>query len=86
MKANIIKYIFIIFVIFIIGFAIYKIYNPKNSVDNNEQINIVENKEQILTNMRIGISDFDNINPIISQNRDIIRRLSIRTYTSKRVF
>ena len=44
MKANIIKYIFIIFVIFIIGFAIYKIYNPKNSVDNNEQINIVENK------------------------------------------
>ena len=77
MKANIIKYIFIIFVIFIIGFAIYKIYNPKNSVNNNEQINIVENKEQILTNMRIGISDFDNINPIISQNRDIINLSSI---------
>lgn len=77
MKANIIKYIFIIFVIFIIGFAIYKIYNPKNSVDNNEQINVVENKEQILTNMRIGISNFDNINPIISQNRDIINLSSI---------
>lgn len=77
MKSNIIKYIFIIFVIAIIGFAIYKIYNQKEAAENNEQTNTIEAKEQILTNMRIGISNFDNINPIISQNRDIINLSTI---------
>ena len=36
-----------------------------------------ENTEKILTNMRIGISSFDNINPIISQNRDVINLSTI---------
>lgn len=77
MKSNIIKYFFILFVVFIIVFAVYKIYYEENSVNENGQVNTTETKEQVLTNMRIGIASFDNINPIISQNRDVINLSTI---------
>lgn len=80
MKSNAIKYIFIFFVIFIIGFAIYKIKNNEetNEIADNNLMNDVEipvaNTD---TNLRIGIADFDNINPISTQNRDIINLSTI---------
>lgn len=77
MKSNIIKYIFIIFVISIIGFAVYKIYHKEEIQEGNEQTNTVEVQSQILTNIRIGIANFDNINPIISQNRDVMNLSTI---------
>lgn len=77
MKSNIIKYIFVLFVIFIIGFAAYKIYYKEENIEENEQTNTIETDEQVLTNMRIGIAGFDNINPIISQNRDVINLSTI---------
>ncbi len=71
MKSNIIKYIFIVFAICIIGFAIYKIgfgqEEPVNEETNTVQTN--QNEESVLN---IGISDFDNINPLITKNQDII--------------
>ena len=71
MKSNIIKYIFIFFAICIIGFAIYKIgfgqEEPVNEETNTVQTN--QNEESVLN---IGISDFDNINPLITKNQDII--------------
>lgn len=77
MKSNIIKYIFILFVIFIIGFATYKIYYKEENTEANEQESVIETSEEVITNMRIGIAGFDNINPIISQNRDIINLSSV---------
>ena len=77
MKSNIIKYIFILFVIFIFGFAIYRIYYKEETNNYNEQENTVETKQEILTNIRLGIANFDNINPIISQNRDVINLSTI---------
>lgn len=77
MKSNIIKYIFILFVIFIIGFATYKIYYKEETAEENVQSNEIETNNQILTNMRIGIAKFDNINPIISQNKDVINLSTI---------
>ncbi len=77
MKSSIIKYIFILFVIFIIGFAIYTIYKKENVSYENEQLDTSASKVEVLTNMRLGISNFDNINPIISQNRDIINLSTI---------
>ena len=72
MKSNLIKYIFIVFVVFIIGFAVYKI-NFKDS-DNNEvnETNTVKNTQNEESILNIGISDFDNINPLITNNQDII--------------
>lgn len=69
MKANIFKYIFFIIVIILIGLAVYLIYkdgkNNVYAVENNEmEINI--DKE-----LNIGISKYDTINPILSNNRDV---------------
>lgn len=77
MKSNIIKYIFIIFVIGIIAFAVYKIYYKEDNSVENEVSNGKETQAEVLTNMRLGISNFDNINPIISKNRDIINLSTI---------
>lgn len=77
MKSNFIKYIFILFVIFIMGFAAYKIYYKEEPLEEEEQTNTIKTNEQILTNMRIGIASFDNINPIISKNRDVINLSTI---------
>ena len=68
MKSNIIKYIFILFVIFIVGFAIYTIYDKENNSYENEQADVTSNNLQILTNLRIGIANFDNINPFNDSN------------------
>lgn len=71
MKSNIIKYIFIAFAIFIIGFAIYKI-----NYENKDKGQVVENTVQSTQNtesiLYIGISDFDNINPLTTDNKDIV--------------
>ncbi len=71
MKSNIIKYIFIAFAIFIIVFAIYKInYEEK---ENQEPIqNTQQNTQTTESVLNIGISEFDNINPLITNNKDII--------------
>lgn len=69
MKTNIMKYIFFCIVIFLIGLAIYYIYideNKKVYATQNNQLQINMSKE-----INIGISQFDTINPMLSQNRDI---------------
>ena len=72
MKSNIIKYIFIVFVVFIIGFAIYKI-NYENKENTQIAENTVQQNAQTTESiLNIGISDFDNINPLITDNKDII--------------
>lgn len=73
-KSSIIKYIFMLFVIFIIGFAIYKINHKEgNNEINGDETNVGKTQtSQKITHLRLGISNFDNINPIISQNREVI--------------
>ena len=72
MKSNIIKYIFIVFVIGIILFAVYKIKFQKDNTDSDEPTNIIENEEKTESILNIGISNFDNINPLITKNEDVI--------------
>lgn len=72
MKSNIIKYIFIVFVIFIIIFAIYKINFEGQEEPQNTQENTVQTTQETESILKIGISDFDNINPLITKNEDII--------------
>ena len=68
MKSNIFKYIFIIFVIGITIFAIVKIQSDNKEQDNINQENIEKEK---VTEITLGIASFDNINPIISNNKNI---------------
>ena len=72
MRSNIVKYIFIVFVIFIIIFAIYKINFEDNGEEQAKEENIVQNIKETDSILKIGISDFDNINPLITKNEDII--------------
>lgn len=71
MKSNVFKYIFIIFAICIIIYSIYAIYFKDKDVpeenNENETQEIVELKD-----IRLGISNFDTINPLISNNKEIL--------------
>lgn len=72
MRNNIFGYIFILFIIVILGFAIYrgKIQNKK--VDNNKDSTSQTSQEvEKGTEMTLAISDFDTINPIITNNRKV---------------
>lgn len=72
MKANFIKYVFIIFVIGIIVFAIYTIYF-KEKEKEQEQENVVQGEDKVeIKDLRLGISNYDTINPLISNNKEVL--------------
>ena len=77
MKSNIIKYIFIVFVIFIVIFAVYKINVQEKNNEPSNDVNTVQNTQKTESILNIGISDFDNINPLITKNEDIINLSTI---------
>lgn len=69
MKEKTFRYIFFVIVIFLIGLAIYLLYKDgKNEIDNiqNNELEI-----NMVRELNIGISGYDTINPILSNNRDI---------------
>lgn len=69
--SSIFKYIFIVFAIGIIIAAGYKIYSSQNQVaeENNEE---AQADETILKDIRIAITNYDNINPLITNNKEIL--------------
>ena len=71
MKSNFFKYVFIIFVVIIVIFAIYMIYFNNQKKQNNVEENIVEEVTQI-KDIRLGISNFDTINPIATKNKEVL--------------
>ncbi len=71
MKSNFFKYIFIIFAVVLVIYSIYILYfknkdNPKEIVENDTE-EIVEIKD-----IRLGISNYDTMNPLISNNKEIL--------------
>ena len=72
MKSNIIKYLFILFAIGIIIFAIYKINSQEETTNSNVENTTNQTSQKAESILNIGISDFDNINPLITKNKDII--------------
>lgn len=71
MKSNIFKYVFVLFVIGIILFAIYMIYFKKDNSELKTTQEVIENNTQI-KNLRLGISNYDTINPLITNNKEIL--------------
>lgn len=69
MKDNTFKYIFFVIVVLMIALAVYLLYSDKNE----SQANIQEEQKEInmIKEFNIGITNYDNINPILSNNRDI---------------
>lgn len=72
MKDNFFKYIFIIIII-VIGVLAYKGYtDTNNSQEEKKQEGIVEQKAEVIKDLRMGISNFDTMNPLLTQNREIV--------------
>lgn len=66
------RYIFIIFIVLIIGYSGYKLYtNNREKVSETE----TQNEEQddiVIKDIRLGICNYDSINPLITNNKEII--------------
>ena len=72
MKVNIFKYIFMLVVIILIGYGIYVIHYKKSPQDTNNQTASQETTQNsVNTNLRLGIHQYDTMNPILSQNKNI---------------
>lgn len=72
MKNNFFGYMFILFIIIIMGFAIYKVKiqneekNIEKSTTSTSNQDVQKGKE-----ITLAISEFDNINPIITSNKKV---------------
>lgn len=65
-KNSILKYIFFIFVILIAVFAVFQI-RKKSQVEEVKEEAVQE--EQVKQELKIGIPEYDTINPILSNNK-----------------
>ena len=70
MKCNFLKYIFIIFIIAIVGAVIYKTNNDEQQLQVQEPT-AVEEDEEIVKEITLGVAEFDTMNPILSQNKHV---------------
>ncbi len=72
---NFFKYIFIIVVIALICGAVYILYysNNKEGEEDSENYNSTEEEGiSIVENLKMGITNYDTMNPILTKNRDIV--------------
>ena len=69
MKSNWIKYVFIIFIIIILSFSIYKIRKDEQEKQQEEESS--SSQEDIVKEIKLGIANFDTINPILSNNKNV---------------
>lgn len=65
------RILFVLFVIGLIGFSIYTIYKNDKKEETDEEIKTSEIIPQIVNDMRLGIAEFDTMNPILSKNQNV---------------
>ena len=72
---NIFKYIFVLVVIALIIGAVYILYySNKKDVEVDEEyevVNEVTSEISIVENLKMGISSFDTMNPLLTKNKEI---------------
>ena len=71
---NIFKYIFIIFIILLIIGTIYILYtqNISGQEIKEDENSVSQNSIKILDTLTMGISNYDTMNPILTNNKEII--------------
>lgn len=66
------KYIFITFIVAIVIYAGYNIYKSNRTLKAEIKIQENEQEEVVIKDIRLGICNYDSINPLITANREII--------------
>lgn len=70
MKSSIFKYIFIIFVIILVIVTSVRFLNSKKE-KKEESLDQTSKSSVIQTNLRLAIADFDTLNPLLSNNKNV---------------
>lgn len=70
MGNNILKYLFIVFVIGLIGFGVYQMTKSEKE-ENSESVDQTSTVNTIQTDLRLAICEFDTINPLLTNNRNV---------------
>lgn len=72
MRGISLKAIFIILIVILLSLAIYNSFFEKEETANIvSDLKSIVNEDIVSTNLRIGIIEFDNMNPILSNNKNI---------------
>lgn len=71
MKSNIIKYVFLVIIAVLLIFAVYKVNKGKDEKGSSSGGANVSQPQEINREIRIAVAEFDNINPILSKNKNI---------------
>lgn len=71
MKSNFFKYIFTLVVIVLIVIAVYTIYKDRQNVEVQPQNQIEQPTLKTINEIRLGIANFDTMNPILSTNKTV---------------
>ena len=70
MKSNWIKYVFVVFIILILVVAIYMIRKDEE-VKRQEEEYTASNQDDRVKELKLGVAQFDTINPILSKNKNV---------------
>ena len=65
------RVLFVLFVCALIGFAVYTINSNKSTTETEKEIRYSEVEPQVINELRLGIAEFDTMNPILSKNRNV---------------
>ena len=71
MKNNIVRYIFVIAAIGLIAYAVYYVYHNDGEIIENDEEVVSQEEEDGEESLRIGISNLDTLNPLISKNQNV---------------
>ena len=70
-NSNLFKYIFAVVVIILIGYTIYVIAQNKTEI-SDQSLDQTSTLTNIQTELRLAIADMDTINPLLSNNRNVL--------------
>ena len=65
------RVLFILFVVGLIGFGIYMVYSNQQVAEKEAETKTAESKAQIVNELRLGIAEFDTMNPVLSNNKNV---------------
>ena len=69
---NITLIVFIIIVVGVISTATFFIYRNNTNKEESKTNEVPENNVAIVDNLKMGISEYDTINPILTKNKEIL--------------